>query len=544
MLRSLYNGVSGIKTHGVGIDVTADNISNINNIGFRGSRPEFKSIFYQTSIESGYPFGSNQIGLGATMQTTALDMSQGNLINTERSFDLAIAGNGYFGIQGRNGDIFYTRNGAFDVDKEGNLVTNNGEFVIGTVANFTQTALSETAKEAFGQIYNQTQTPILDAYTADQKTSLTLGTENTQKPIKLPKYMYLPPVATSYVNFKGTLDSRDKFKDSVITLTNNNEKQNLNNDGTVNLSGFINDNRIKPGDNIQITIKDKNSNSQTINALVKNDGSWSAENLALNNNIDKTLPLDISINATIKEQEPNIVKFNTDVISPNGDKNKLELEFTKQYPNPTEGHIWQVKASLFSPNNTLLSSSNGELVFDGRGMLKSSSLGNLDNNGALLNINFGIPGNNGASNAIFGGMVSREEKSKITDIQKDGAYEGLFEEYHVGDNGSVYARFSNSANVEVAKIPIFHFQNEQGLHKVGGNLFTKTSNSGEPIFYKDSKGNLVYGAQIKSNFLEQSNVDLGEQLTELIVFQKGFDASSKSITTSNEMLKTAIGLKK
>lgn len=544
MIRSLYNGVSGIKTHGTGIDVTADNISNINNVGFKSSRAEFKSIFYQTSVESGHAFGSNQVGLGTTMQTTALNMSQGSLKNTDRNFDLAIAGNGYFGIQGANGNIYYTRNGAFNVDKEGNLVTNNGEFVVGTMKNFTKTAFSQRAKQAFGKLNNQAQEEITDVYTADQKANLSLGAENTQKPIKLPKHMYLPHTPTSYVNFKGTLDSRDKFKNSTISLTNNDEKQNLNGDGTLNLSGSINDKRIKPGENIQITIKDKNGNSQTINTKIKDDGSWGIENLALDKKIDKTMPLNININANIREKEENIVKFNTDVVSKNGDKNRVELEFIKHFPNPNEGHIWDVKASIFSKDNTLLSSSNGEVVFDGKGMLKSSTLGVLDNGGSPLNINLGIPPNGDVQNTLFAGLVSREEKSKITDIQKDGAYEGLFKEYNIENNGTVYARFDNHVDIEVAKIPIFHFQNEQGLHKVSGNLFAKSSNSGDPFFYKDKKGNMVYGAQIKSSFLEQSNVDLAEQLTELIVFQKGFDASSKSITTSNEMLKTAIGLKR
>lgn len=544
MLRSLYNGVSGIKTHGVGIDVTADNIANISNVGFKSSRPEFKSIFYQTSVESGYFSGANQVGLGATMQTTALQMSQGNLVDSDNNFDLAISGNGYFGVMGENKNIYYTRDGAFDIDKEGNLVTNNGEFVLGTMANFTQTTLSDFAKKSYGELYKQSgKTPILDAYMADPKTKLTIGTETAQQPIKLPKYLYMPAVATSYVNFRGTLDVRPTFKDTEISVSSTNT-QNKNDNGTLNLNGNISDSRLKAGDSIKITLKDKNSNIQTANAKIKDDGTWSIENLVLNGQMDKQSPLDISLSSIVKQEVPNTSTFYTDVFSPTGEKNKLQINFTKNIPSQGEGSVWQVKANLFSPANALISSSSGEVTFDGRGMLKSSTLGSIDNGGSPLNINLGTPGSANASNMLFAGMVAREDKSKITDIQKDGAGEGLFNDYKVGDNGVIYANFSNATSIEVAKIPLFHFQNEQGLHKEGGTLFSKSANSGDPFFYKDARGNLVYGAQIKPNFLEQSNVDLGEQLTELIVLQKGFDASSKSITTSNEMLKTAIGLKK
>lgn len=544
MIRSLYNGVSGIKTQSYGIDVTANNISNINNVGFKSSRAEFKNIFYQTCIESGYFSGANQIGLGTTMQTTSLQMKQGSLINTERNLDLAIAGNGYFGVKGADGNIYYTRDGAFNVDKEGNLVTKNGELVMGTMAEFTKATLSQRAKDKIGEKYlNTKKISDIEAYTASPKKTLKLGLETAQKPIKLPKYMYMPPIPTSYVNFKGTLDIRSTFKDSNISLKTTSE-QKLNGDGTINLSGKIDDKRLKAGDNIQITIKDKNANSQTISTTIKDDGSWSLKNIKLNKALEKTDKFNISANAIIRKEVPSSAKFATDVVSPSGAKNRLEVELTKKLPSPKEGSIWQAKATLLSPNNKVISSSEGELKFDSKGILTSSKLGSLDNDGSKLAVNLGAPRDSNVANMLFAGMVTREEKSKVTDIQKDGSQEGFFTQYSVGDNGEVYANFDNSTRVEVAKIPIFHFQNEQGLNKISGTMFAQSENSGSPFFYKDARGNLVYGAQIKSSFLEQSNVDLGEQLTELIVLQKGFDASSKSITTSNEMLKTAIGLKR
>ena len=96
----------------------------------------------------------------------------------------------------------------------------------------------------------------------------------------------------------------------------------------------------------------------------------------------------------------------------------------------------------------------------------------------------------------------------------------------------------------VAKVALYHFQNNQGLNKASENTYQASANSGEPIFYTNANGEVIYGATIRNHMLEMSNVDLGVSLTDMIVMQKMFDASSKSITTADEMIKNAINLKR
>ena len=91
---------------------------------------------------------------------------------------------------------------------------------------------------------------------------------------------------------------------------------------------------------------------------------------------------------------------------------------------------------------------------------------------------------------------------------------------------------------------IYHFQNDQGLHKVTPTIYEPTPNSGEPKFYKDKNGNIIEESKILSKTLETSNVQLSESLTRLIVMQKAFDANAKSITTSDQMIQKAINMKK
>ena len=135
MNSSFYNGVSGIKTHQFGIDVWANNIANINTTGFKYSSPEFSTIFTQSILNQNSLSTSNDIGLGSTNTATAPVMTMGSLMSTNNEFDMAIEGKGWFGVQDMSGDYFYTRNGSFNKDANGDLVDSNGSYILGKSAN-------------------------------------------------------------------------------------------------------------------------------------------------------------------------------------------------------------------------------------------------------------------------------------------------------------------------------------------------------------------------------------------------------------------------
>jgi flagellar hook protein FlgE len=94
----------------------------------------------------------------------------------------------------------------------------------------------------------------------------------------------------------------------------------------------------------------------------------------------------------------------------------------------------------------------------------------------------------------------------------------------------------------IAQIPVYQFQNEQGLTKVGDSLYQQSDNSGTAFFDKDSKGNYSSGGTIMSNALEMSNVSLASAMTQLLITQKAFDASAKCVTTSDQMIQKAIAM--
>lgn len=122
--------------------------------------------------------------------------------------------------------------------------------------------------------------------------------------------------------------------------------------------------------------------------------------------------------------------------------------------------------------------------------------------------------------------------------------EGNLTAYSVDQNGVVVAGFDNGFSQVVAQIPLFHFQNQQGLGKVSDTIFSASENSGQAIFYKDANGAVIQEGRILGNTLESSNVSLAEAMTNLIITEKAYTANARVITTADQMIQKAIGLKR
>jgi len=150
-IQAFYTGISGIQNSSVGIDVLANNIANINTVGYRGSTTEFASMF-ENAISTGTISGGS-IGAGVRVQTTSMIREQGPLIASDRSTDLAILGEGWFAISGE-GDSLYTRNGSFGFDSNNNLVTKDGFNVANiNVPHFDNTILTHSLRWCFQVVH-------------------------------------------------------------------------------------------------------------------------------------------------------------------------------------------------------------------------------------------------------------------------------------------------------------------------------------------------------------------------------------------------------
>lgn len=543
MVRSLYNGVSGVRTQGFSMDVWAHNIANINNVGFTASIPEFKSIFYQTSFAAGNNPTQDQVGLGATGMTTALSFyKQGPFMKTDNVLDMAIGGKGFFGVTNGSG-TYYTRAGSFGVDKERYLVTNQGNYVLGTQNTLTQVTPSQGAIEAFGRVNGRAA--VTQAYTLGADTTdLDVGDIGSQGKIRLPEFLYLPTKPTSKVTFKGNLDSSFKTEPTTLPVDNATYNSSIDNPSrTINLRGRVTADdtitRPRKGDLVTVTATDANGKTAEFSAPIDENGNWSISK-KFERDFDLTTAPNLTAKINTTKEAANQEKFVTELLNADGTKNTLELTLTKRVPQSANGTVWDAAATVKDASGAVVSNTNGELNFDHEGRLVSSTLSALDNNGSQIELDFGTPV---AAGQIYSGVTSTSQAKSIS-IAQDGLREGILKDYYTNDSGNILAQFTNGQVRSVGKVALYHFQNEQGLAKMGDNIYSQSANSGAAFFYKDAGGKSIYGAKLASSMLEQSNVDLAQALTEVIVTQKAYDANAKSITTSNEMLQRAIELKR
>ncbi len=532
MNRSFYNGVSGIKTHQFGMDVWSHNISNINNVGYRAQIPEFENIFSQTLSTSIYNPVSSQVGLGSTGQTTAMSQVQGGLVEADNPFDMALTDEGWFGTMGLDGQTYYTRRGDFSLDAQGNLVARNGNFVLGTVG----IPLSENAF-------------------IDQGGSIELGAVNAQQKIKLPQKITLNAVPTTSIIYKANLNPKIQREiinvqvgDDKYTKTISADKKSISFSGDAkNVDGLL---EPKKDDLVYVLIKDKNGLERKVSAHLDDKLEWNIDNFDIEG-MDVDGDLEYEAYVASEQEVATKQKFSTHIISPKGERNLLVMEFTKKVPNSKFENSWDVVVKTIAEqkdengNDVILSTQNGEVKFGTNGAILTSSISSVPNGSSSINLSLGTPYDSKISNTGFNGITSIDNGNYGAGVlEKDGYVSGSLSDYSMDEYGQIYAHFDNGKDTPVAKIAVYHFQNDQGLTSEGGDYFLQSANSGKPIFYKDAQGKFTNTTSIQSHKLEMSNVSLGTALTEVIVMQKAFDASSKSITTSDQMIQNAINLKR
>jgi flagellar hook protein FlgE len=235
-----------------------------------------------------------------------------------------------------------------------------------------------------------------------------------------------------------------------------------------------------------------------------------------------------------------------DVYDSLGSKHTVRLEFTKVGTSDSGGTRWSMMISVPEPgeiNYTGTGLDNvvmGEITFNSDGSLATftpSSITYTANNGSTPNQNIELRlGNLGK----FDGMTSFDAQSNTSGISQDGYPGGDLSGIRIDETGTLIGSFTNGRSFGLAQVSMAKFTNNNGLESDGGNSFIQTSNSGDPIIGQAAIGGRGF---IQASSLEMSNVDLSRSLTQLIVVQRGYQANSKTITTSDQMLNTLLQLK-
>lgn len=545
MMNAFYNGIAGTKTNSFGIDISANNIANVNTTGFKYSNAEFKDIFYSTiTSQSTNPA---QGGYGSTQASSKVVFEQGSPVASDGEFDVALQGKGFFGVLGADGMPYYTRNGAFRRDANGYLVDSYGNFVLGTMnPNFAGVAYSDRVAGLMGDYLN-TGAPVDRGFTVNSNENFTLGTVGAQTALQVPLNMYLAPVVTQNVKWSGNLSTDISTEIVNVDLDTTKIKIEDGKDGKKIISGSVSRDEVfsaKAGDRILLTLTDKNGVKKNFEASLDENLNFKSNELDISGLDKDSIKLTTAQVAT-EQQKANKDVLESPIYNADGSKSTLRVTLERILPQVGDDIKYKATAQIFNAKGEAVGDiTEGSMTFNKNGALIQNDIKSIANpDGGSINIDLGKPYDPNKPGSGYSGIYVQAGKDKNIITKQDGIAEGFFNQYGIGEDGSLLAQFSNGRSVVVGKMALYNFINEEGLMAMGDNIFAATGNSGEASFIMND-GKIVNTAKFRGGFLEQSNVDLSVELSNLIVTQRAFDASSKSITTSDQMIQKAINMKK
>ena len=596
MMRSLWSGVSGLQAHQIAMDVEGDNIANVNTAGFKYSRANFSDMLSQTTKIATAPQGSSggknpqQVGLGTQINSITRIFSQGSVQTTNKNTDLAIQGNGFFVVSNDGGKTYkYSRNGDFVFDANGNFTNNQGLIAQGWVRDRKTGKIDNTAPIQDIIIPPGLTTPARPSSVINLKANLNTGAHiNNMSPIRaldstnglnggrdperVDDFNVLFNAEGDSFNIKEGQGVEISFDGGVtkhqFKYTGNSANKDLTEasgtyifNNTEDLRAALQDAIKKTSTTAAITVNDQgkyeisNSDPAGTDLLIQVGGisnattdeneklttamkSFSGQLSAGSNGIKITQSINAATHAA-----------SIDIYDSLGTKHTVRTEYRKEgyvYDNNgiKTGSAWHMTITVPEPGviggQIRENMVEGQIVFNSDGSLASytpASITYTANNGSAPNQTIQL--NLGTANR-FDGITSFDSDSNTSGISQDGFTGGDLDGIRIDSSGTLVGSFTNGRSFGLGQIAMAKFTNDIGLESDGGDVFIQTANSGDPVIGQAAVGGRGF---VQASALEMSNVDLSCSLTQLIVVQRGFQANSKTITTSDQMLNTLLQLK-
>jgi len=304
--------------------------------------------------------------------------------------------------------------------------------------------------------------------------------------------------------------------------------------------GIINPGGLEDSYDMNIKITGLNSNSVATSGLT--------ENLKFTRNMEalnSVLPAASGGKAYSQSFNAATHSSSIDLFDSLGSKHTLRMEFRKTALDTATGSTWNMVITVPEPAtiDTIapMNEKTGSIRFNSDGSLATYNPPNVSfsgNNGSSPDQQVSLV--LGTAN-LFDGMTSFDSLSATSGISQDGYTGGDIVGIRIDQSGTLIGSFSNGRSFGLAQISMAKFTNNEGLGTEGGSVYVQTANSGDPIIGTAATAGRGF---IQSAALEASNVDLSRALTQLIIIQRGFQANGKTITTSDQLLETLIGLKR
>lgn len=498
MMRSLFSGVSGLKVHQTKMDVIGNNIANVNTVGFKGSSVNFSDVFYQTTQYATGPnaatgaAGRNamQIGLGSNLASITASITQtGGSQRTDNPFDVMINGDAFF-IVNSGGTNYFTKNGAFNIDAAGTLCTSTGANVMGW----------QVDKD--GNIVKAAVSPLK---------------------IMAPENLYAEPELTTATYLSGNIDQMDP--------------QLLSADGLPVQVSFFDNLGNSYTAKLKVTAKAA-GNPAAPSAAEAKAGNYSVTLTDIVDSSDKSVfAAGGVIGGTAGGGSVNLggQTFTYDAQKKALGGTAFDLKF-----NPSNGSFSQVGATANAKSVQLkfATAGNGGTI-DVFNKMTTDATGKLVADTAYTGIDIDF-----SSLTMY--ATSGTSKIEPTKGSLDGKGAGLpvgnMTGVSIDTNGKIFGSYDNGTKKLLGQLAVTTFANPSGLEAVGDSMFAETQNSGsfDGVGQDPTQG----GGKLSTGVLEMSNVDLSSEFTQMITTQRGFQANSRIITTSDTLLEELINLKR
>jgi len=585
---ALFSGISGLSTLGNSMTVIGDNIANVNTVGFKASRVTFQDVLSQTVATTA---GSAQVGRGTSLADICSSFSQGSFESTDSTTDLAIGGQGFFVVCDPNNkdNQYYTRAGEFRFDKDGYFTNPAGYIVRGWQLNpdtgEDEGSITEVVLQSFTSSPKKTdKLTIITNLDADSNSKSTVlaeswdGVDSNDNYIGENAYEYQTTLKvydslgsthdiTIYYD-KGDTASTYEY---IVTCNPDEDKRvPAGLDTSQNGVGMLGKGEIVFSEDsgaitdINFWAFDPANTATVINDPVTT-GTWTGE-------------APVKGGTYTSNTESHVYTFTATADGTVGQAGSLLIDWEDE-----DGNVGNIEVGLGYVPGTGLSVANGlEISFaaagaindtetftvicygdndvrntnawdvkdegtsgdlsDGYFFVTADFLGSTITDTSMdVKLNFGSAYTSGSWTNDSLATTQYSSASTTTFQSANGYGAGDLQSITVATDGAITGQYSNGQVIPLFRVALAKFQNNQALFKVGGNLFRETRLSGDPTTSKPGTNGL---GSISPNSLEQSNVDIATEFVKMITTQRGFQANSKIITVTDQMLAELINLKR
>ncbi len=543
MMRALYSGVSGLKTHQTKMDVIGNNIANVNTVGFKSSSVTFSDIMYQTvsgaSGSSATTGGVNakQIGLGVSTGSTKISItSAGAAQSTGEAFDIKLTDSSTtnFFIVSNGSENLFTRAGSFYIDGNGNLaMSSTGYYVMGWQVNPTT---GEIVKDTVSALRIMQASNLTSAPEATTNATITGILDKNDSDVTSDSGYYRTLTFYDSLGYSYTAKFSYKAVDTdagsyTVELTNLYDSE-----GNDILETYL-DNGGDIADIFGVTMDVSKTYSPTTTSDVDYQitGNYFGVYNATTGTYDYT-----SIN-----------NLETDDYGAYWTIDGETKYYVKDLFSLSDSDIEGGTLSADDDGNLIITSAatNYALQFSTSDGTFTSINGNVD---GMVSLNLSVLGDNFVDISMdFSGMLNQNNSGSSTVSMTKGASDGTtgtgkllgtLTGISIDSSGCIYGSYDNGNTVLLGQIAVAQFANASGLESVGDNCYKTTLNSGE--FDGIGVDITSDGGSMATGQLEMSNVDLATEFTDMITTQRGFQANSRIITTSDTMLEELVNLKR